>query len=133
MLGSTGKGKKFMQLFSTIYNLKLIDYTADDYFTEGVDICRWHLVNEPYQGKTTVITHDGTFTWDLRDGLPLFGDAALKHSILEKIANSNHPRIPLKIGQEIANKDYVPDGKYEVFKTGNKVARTNVVPTLETC
>ena len=75
-----------MQLFSTIYNLKLIDYTADDYFTEGVDICRWHLVNEPYQGKTTD-THDGTFTWDLRDGLPLFGDAALKHSILDKIAN----------------------------------------------
>ena len=128
VLGNTGKGKKFMKLFSTIYNLKLIDYTADDYFTEGVDICRWHLVNEPYQGKTTVITHDGTFTWDLRDGLPLFGDAALKHSILDKIANSNHPRIPLKIGQEIANEDYVPDGKYEVFKTGNKVARTNVVP-----
>ena len=128
VLGNTGKGKKFMQLFSTIYNLKLIDYTADDYFTEGVDICRWHLVNEPYQGKTTVITHDGTFTWDLRDGLPLFGDAALKHSILDKIANSNHPRIPLKIGQEIANEDYVPDGKYEVFKTGDKIARTNVVP-----
>ena len=129
VLGNTGKGKKFMKLFSTIYNLKLIDYTADDYFTEGVDICRWHLVNEPYQGKTTVITHDGSFTWDLRDGLPLFGDAAFKHSILEKIANSNHPRIPLKIGQEIANEDYVPDGKYEVFKTGDKIARTNVVPT----
>jgi len=129
VLGNTGKGKKFMQLFSTIYNLKLIDYTADDYFTEGVDICRWHLVNEPYQGKTTVITHDGIFTWDLRDGLPVFGDAALKYSILEKIANSNHPRIPLKIGQEIANDDYIPDGKYEVFKTGNKVARTNVLPT----
>ena len=128
VLGNTGKGKKFMKLFSTIYNLKLIDYTADDYFTEGVDICRWHLVNEPYQGKTTVITHDGSFTWDLRDGLPLFGDAAFKHSILEKIANSNHPRIPLKIGQEIANEDYVPDGKYEVFKTGDKIARTNVVP-----
>lgn len=129
VLGNTGKGKKFMKLFSTIYNLKLIDYTADDYFTEGVDICRWHLVNEPYQGKTTVITHDGSFTWDLRDGLPLFGDAAFKHSILEKIANSNHPRIPLKIGQEIANEDYVPEGKYEVFKTGDKIARTNVVPT----
>lgn len=128
VLGITGKGKKFMKLFSTIYNLKLIDYTADDYFTESVDICRWHLVNEPYQGKTTVITHDGTFTWDLRDGLPVFGDAALKHSVLEKIANSNHPRIPLKIGQEIANEDYVPDGKYEVFKTGDKIARTNVVP-----
>ena len=128
VLGNTGKGKKFLQLFSTIYNLKLIDYTADDYFTEGVDICRWHLVNEPYQGKTTVITHGGSFTWDLRDGLPLFGDAALKHSILEKIANSNHPRIPLKMGQEIANDEYVPDGKYEVFKSGNKVARTNVVP-----
>ena len=129
VLGNTGKGKKFMKLFSTIYNLKLIDYTADDYFTEGVDICRWHLVNEPYQGRTTVITHDGTFSWDLRDGLPVFGDAALKHSILEKIANSKHSRIPLKIGQEIANEDYVLDGKYEVFKTGNKVARTNVVPT----
>ena len=128
VLGNTGKGKKFMQLFSTIYNLKLIDYTADDYFTEGVDICRWHLVNEPYQGKTTVITHDGIFIWDLRDGLPVFGDAALKYSILEKIANSNHPRIPLKMGQVIANDDYTPDGKYEIYKSADKIGRTDVLP-----
>lgn len=129
VLGNTGKGKKFLQLFSTVYNLKLIDYTADDYFTEGVAICRWHLVNEPYQGKTIVITHDGSFTWDLRDGLPLVGDAALKHSILNKIANSKHPRIPLKMGQAIATEDYTPNGKYEIYKSADKVERTDVVPT----
>lgn len=128
VLGNTGKGKKFMKLFSTIYNLKLIDYTADDFFNEGVAICRWHLVNEPYKGKTTVITQDGSFTWDLRDGLPLFGDAALKHSILDKIANSNHPRIPLKMGQVIANDEYTPDGKYEIYKSADKIGRTDVLP-----
>jgi hypothetical protein len=129
VLGTTGKGKKFMKLFSTKYNLKMIDYTADDYFTEGVAICRWHLTNEPYQGKTTVITHDGSFTWDLRDGLPLVGDSALKHSILNKIANSNHPRIPLKMGQAIAKEDHIPDGKYEIYHSSKKVKRTNIVPT----
>jgi hypothetical protein len=129
VLGTTGKGKKFLKLFSTKYNLKLIDYTANDYFVEGVAICRWHLTNEPYQGKTHVITHDGSFTWDLRDGLPLIGDAALKHSILNKIANSMHPRIPLKMGQDIAKSEYVPDGKYEVYQSGNFIARTNVIPT----
>lgn len=129
VLGTTGKGKKFLKLFSTKYNLKMIDYTADDYFTEGVAICRWHLTNEPYQGKTYVITHDGSFTWDLRDGLPLVGDAALKHSILNKIANSNHPRIPLKMGQAIGKEDHTPDGKYEVYHSSKKIKRTDIVPT----
>jgi len=128
VLGITGEFKKFLKLFSTVYNLKLIDYTADDYFTEKVTICRWHLVNESYQGKTTVITKEGTFEWDLRDGVPVFGDAVLKQSILLKIANSNHPRIPLKIGQEIATEDYVPDGKYEIYHSANKPKRTNVLP-----
>ena len=129
VLGTTGKGKKFMKLFSTKYNLKMIDYTADDYFTEGVAICRWHLTNEPYQGKTLVITHDESFIWDLRNGLPLIGDAAIKQSILNKIANSNHPRIPLKMGQAIAKKDHVPDGKYEIYHSSKKIKRTNIVPT----
>ena len=129
VLGITGKGKKFLKLFSTKYNLKMIDYTADDYFTESVSICRWHLTNEPYQGKTYVITHDGSFTWDLRDGLPLVGDAAIKHSILNKIANSKHPRIPLKMGQDIAKEDHTPDGKYEIYHSSKKIKRTNIVPT----
>jgi len=129
VLGITGEFKKFLKLFSTVYNLKLIDYTADDYFTEKVSICRWHLVNEPYQGKTTVITKEGTFEWDLRDGVPMFGDDVLKKSILLKIANSNHPRIPLKMGQAIAKEDHTPDGKYEVFHTSKKIARTDIVPT----
>jgi hypothetical protein len=129
VLGITGEFKKFLQLFSTVYNLKLIDYTADDYFTEKVSICRWHLVNEPYQGKTTVITKEGTFEWDLRDGVPAFGDDVLKKSILLKIANSNHPRIPLKMGQAIAKEDHIPDGKYEIYHSSKKVKRTNIVPT----
>jgi len=129
VLGITGKGKKFMKLFSTKYNLKMIDYTADDYFTESVAICRWHLTNEPYQGKTLVITHDESFIWDLRNGLPLIGDAAIKQSILNKIANSSHPRIPLKMGQDIAKEDHVPDGKYEIYHSSKKIKRTNIVPT----
>lgn len=129
VLGVTGKGKKFLKLFSKEYNLKLIDYTANDYFREGVAICRWHLTNEPYQGNTVVITHDEVFDWDLTDGIPLRGDALLKSSILSKIANSSHPRIPLKMGQDIAKSEYVPDGKYEVYQSGNIIARTNVIPT----
>ena len=129
VLSITGEGKKFLKLFSTLYNLVEIDYTADQYFTESVSICSWHLVNEPYQGKTKVITKEGEFEWDLRNGVPVFGDYVLKQDILLKIANSNHRRIPLKIGQEIATKDYVPDGKYEIYHSSKKVKRTNVIPT----
>ncbi len=129
VLSITGEGKKFLKLFSTRYNLVEIDYTADQYFTESVSICSWHLVNEPYQGKTKVITKEGEFEWDLRNGVPVFGDNVLKQDILLKIANSNHRRIPLKIGQEIATKDYVPDGKYEIYHSSKKIKRTNVIPT----
>ena len=129
VLSITGEGKKFLKLFSTLYNLVEIDYTADQYFTESVSICSWHLVNEPYQGKTKVITKEGEFEWDLRNGVPVFGDDVLKQDILLKIANSNHRHIPLKIGQEIATKDYVPDGKYEIYHSSKKIKLTNVVPT----
>lgn len=129
VLGVTGEGKKFLKLFSTVYNLVKIDYTSDKYFTESVKICSWHLVNEPYQGKTLVITDEGEFEWDLRDGLPVFGDAALKNSIVNKIANSNHPRIPLKMGQAIGKEDHIPDGKYEIYHSSKKIKRTNIVPT----
>lgn len=128
VLGTTGEGKRFLKLFSSTYNLIKIDYTADSYFKEGVAICRWHLVNEPYQGKTVVITDEGEFEWDLRDGLPLVGEARIKHSILNKIANSQHPRIPLKMGQAIAKEDYCDDGKYEVYYSAEKLGRTNVIP-----
>jgi len=65
----------------------------------------------------------------LRDGLPLVGDAAIKNSILNKIAKSNHPRIPLKMGQAIAKEDHIPDGKYEIYHSSKKVKRTNIIPT----
>jgi hypothetical protein len=128
VIGNTGEGKKFLKLFSTVYNLIKIDYTADSYFKEGVAICRWHLINEPYQGKTIVISNEGEFEWDLRDGLPLVGESGIKHSILEKIAKSSHPRIPLKMGQAIAKEEYCDDGKYEVYYSAEKIGRTNVVP-----
>ena len=127
-IGDTGFGKKFLKLASTIYNLKKIDYTADEYFTEGVSICRWHLTKEPYQGKTRVITKDGEFDWDLRDGVPVWGDKALEYSILNKIANSNHPRIPLKMGQAIATEDYCDDGEFVVLHSGNNPRNTNIEP-----
>jgi len=127
-ISTTGFGKKFLKLCSTIYNLKEIDYTADQYFSQNIQICSWHLTKEPYEGKTRVITDDGEFDWDLRDGVPVWGDKALETSILNKIANSNHPRIPLKMGQAIATEDYCDDGEYEVLHTGNNPRKTNIEP-----
>ena len=127
-IGTTGFGKKFLKLCSTIYNLKEIDYTADQYFSQNVKICSWHLTKEPYKGKTKVITDDGEFNWDLRNGVPLWGDNLVQSSILEKIANSSHPRIPLKMGQAIATEDYCDDGEFEVLHSGNNPANTNVEP-----
>ena len=127
-IGTTGFGKKFLKLCSTIYNLKEIDYTANQHFPQGIQICSWHLTKEPYQGKTRVITDDCEFDWDLRDGIPVWGDKALETSILNKIANSSHPRIPLKMGQAIAKEDYCDDGKYEVLHSGNNPWKTNVKP-----
>ena len=128
-IGTTGFGKKFFQKCQTIYNLIQIDYTSDKYFTEGVSICSWILKKEPYKGVTKVIHETGIHYLDLRDGLPLFGEEKLLHAIFNKIANSNHPRIPLKIGQDIPKDEYCDDGKYEVYASGKNIKRTNVLPT----
>lgn len=128
MLGPTGFGKKFHKLCSTIYNLIKIDHTANNHFKEGVEICSWYLTLEPYKGKTKVIVDDEEVIFDIREGLPLMGDKGIEYSILNKIANSNHPRIPLKIGQNIANHQYTKNGKYEIYSSGQKIRRTDVEP-----
>lgn len=127
-IGVTGFGKKFFEKCRTIYNLTLIDYTSDNYFTEGVAICSWELKKESYKGVTKIIHADGIEYVNLKDGFPFIGEEKTVQSILNKIANSNHPRIPLKIGQVIPESEYVPDGKYEIYASGKNIRRTNVVP-----
>jgi hypothetical protein len=133
IIGETGFGKKMLKLFSTSYNMVSIDYTADKYFSVGVDICRWHVINEPYKGETKVVDKDGISYHDLTKGMPLTGDKLIEHSILNKIATSNHSRIPLKIGQSIAKDDYVDDGKFAVYSSGQTVRHTNIVPNTPDC
>ena len=110
-----------------------IDYTATDYFDVGVDVCAWHVINEPYKGETKVVNEDGISYHDLTKGIPLTGDKIIEHSIVNKIANSDHPRIALKMGQSIAKDDYVDGGKFAVYASGQTVKYTNTVPNTPDC
>jgi len=89
--------------------------------------------NPPYQGKTKVINKDGVSYHNLEEGMPLTGDALTTYSILEKIAKSNHSRIPLQMGQDIAKEDYIEDGKFAVYSSGQVVKHTNIVPNTPNC
>ena len=134
IIGETGFGKKMLKTLSTSYNLVSIDYTATKHFpTVGVDICCWHVINEPYQHKTKVVNNDGVSYHNLCDGIPLTGDDIHIHSILNKIATSDHPRIPLQMGQDIAKDKYCDDGKFAVYSSGQTIKYTNVVPTTPEC
>ena len=133
VIGVTGFGKKMLKLFSTTYNMVSIDYTATDYFDVGVDVCAWHVINEPYKGETKVVNEDGISYHDLTKGIPLTGDKIIEHSIVNKIANSDHPRIALKMGQSIAKDDYVDGGKFAVYASGQTVKYTNTVPNTPDC
>ena len=134
IIGETGFGKKMMKSLSTSHNMASIDYTADKYFsTVSVDVCWWHVINESYKGETKVLNKDGISYHNLTDGIPLTGDDIIVHSILDKIATSNHPRIPLQIGQEIAKDEYVDDGKFAVYASGQTVKHTNIIPNTPDC
>jgi len=134
IIGETGFGKKMLKTFSKQYNLVSIDYTTKRHFpTVGVDICCWHVINEPYQGETKVTNKDGVSYHNLKEGIPLTGDDIIINSILNKIAKSNHPRIPLQMGQNIAKEDYVEDGKFAVYASGQVVKYTNIVPNTPNC
>ena len=133
MIATTGFGKKFLSEVSTKYNMKFINYDTNNYFAGiGVDICSWVVVDESYKGKTEVTIKGQNITHDLKNGIPRVGDDLIIHSILEKIANSSHPRIPLKMGQDIAKDDYIKNGFYDVYVSGQKIESTNIHPNTGT-
>ncbi len=129
IISETGFGKKMLKLFSTKFNLVKIDYNATRYFpNESVSICQWTVIAEPYSGETEVIDAKGTYTYDIRTGVPCREEDMVPRDIIKKIALSAHSRIPLKMGQSIADKDYDDNGIYNVYRSGNNIERTNVVP-----
>ncbi|WVP99937.1 type II restriction-modification system restriction subunit [Synechococcus phage MA10] len=128
VIGNTGFGKKFLELCSTKLNMTLIDYSVDKLFNVGVGVCRWTVKVEEYSGQTSVVRDTDTTMFDLRQGLPMTEDDRIMASILDKVANSKHDRIPLKMGQAIAKGDYSESGKYQVFSSGNTVSYTDVIP-----
>lgn len=134
IIGETGFGKKMLKLFSTKYNMVSIDYTAKRHFPAvSVDVCWWHIINEPYKGETKVTNKDGVSYHNLKEGIPLTGDDIIIHSILNKIAKSDHSRIPLQIGQDIAKEDYDDDGKFAIYASGQTIKHTNIVPNTPNC
>jgi len=135
IIGETGFGKKMIKLFSTKYNMVSIDYTAKRHFpTVSVDVCWWHVINEPYKNETKVTNKDGVSYHNLKEGIPLTGDDIIIHSILNKIAKSDHSRIPLQMGQDIAKEDYDDDGgKFAIYASGQTVKHTNIVPNTPNC
>jgi len=129
VIGNTGFGKKFLSDVSSKYNMKFINYDTNDQFSGiGVDICSWVVVDESYKGETQVKIKGQNITHNLKDGVPRVGEDAIIHSILEKIAMSSHPRIPLKMGQDIAKEQCDDKGAYEIYVSGKQTKKTNVLP-----
>ena len=50
------KSKRFT--LENIQGLKYIDYTSDNHFSVGSEICSW-MVDKEYQGKVSIISHNG--------------------------------------------------------------------------
>lgn len=136
ILSKINYGKKKVRQFSTVQSLKAIDYSVGEVFfpTIGCPICKWTMVDRPYDGTTVVTDIKGEYEFDIRvgDGLPMRPERQVLQSILDKIQNSSHPRIPTQTGQQITSGEYVEDGKYEVYATGQKIKRTNTQPTTGT-
>lgn len=128
IVGQTGYSLKMTDMLSSQYNCVLIDYTVTHQFNVGVDICRWTITNEPYQGKTQIVMDDDTFDHDLSTGVPLSVDDVIKQSIIDKITYSHHSRIQMTMGQSISSDEYVDGGEYEVYSSGQQLKTTNVVP-----
>jgi hypothetical protein len=84
------KGSKRFSLVGN-KNLKLVDFTANDHFNVGVNICRW-VVDGKHKGDVTVVTKSGTTTQSgdlpIRDldnvdsSFVVIYDAILSHSKL---------------------------------------------------
>jgi hypothetical protein len=136
ILSKINYGKKKVRQFSTVQSLKAIDYSVGEVFfpTIGCPICKWTMVDRPYDGSTTVTDIKGEYQFDIRDGdgLPMRPERQVLQNILDKIQNSSHPRIPTQNGQQITGGEYVEDGKYGVYATGQKIKRTNTQPTTGT-
>ena len=128
IVGQTGYSLKMTNLLSSKYNCTLIDYTVNHQFNVGVDICRCTVINEEYQGNTHIVMDDDTFDHDLSTGVPLSSEDIIKQSIIDKITYSHHPRIKMVMGQSISSDQYVEDGEYEVYASGQQIRTTNVVP-----
>jgi hypothetical protein len=100
-----------------------------------VDVCSWIVDDESYSGETEVIYKGQKIKHDLKKGLPLDNgvltssdEGIIMSSIIKKIVNSTHPRIPLKMGQAIGEADECKNGFYDVYHSGKKIRSTNVPP-----
>ena len=138
-------GMKKVKQFSTTQSLVAIDYSVGEkYFsTIGCPICKWTMVDKPYYGKTVVTDIKGDYEFDIRvgDGLPMRPERMVLQSILDKIENSTHNRIPTKTGQQITGAEYKNNGKelsssdigtHPIYHSGKTVKYTYTVPTTGT-
>ena len=84
--------EKFTKLFlgkNAPYNLKSVDFSADEYFNVGIKICSWVASNVPSQG--TAFTNDDRAIKTQR--VNYISDNSMFDSILETLLNCNEDKL----------------------------------------
>jgi hypothetical protein len=86
-------GEEFTKIFlgpERKYDLSKVDFTADDHFNVGINICRWVAVNKLTTGNNVVVT-DGRVL-DTTDTLKISSDKIFD-DILNAVFSYNGPKL----------------------------------------
>ena len=119
---TTRVGTSVRKMLTDGFDLETVNTDANDFFTVGVDICRWSGTKRPYSGFTSV---DGVSV-DLTQPV-LSGDTLTLERIFAKITDDSVQKLPLRNSNtHVVRDDLVPDGKFEFLNSGSKVKFTDV-------
>jgi site-specific DNA-methyltransferase (adenine-specific) len=85
--------KKVRTQLTTKFNLHVVDRTANNHFSVGQDILYFVASRQEYQGKTRYVSDNVNEIIDLRNGLTKGSVELLIESILDRVVNSDIPKL----------------------------------------
>jgi len=122
--GFTLSGKK---------GLKLIDYSANNYFNVGIKICRWQI-DKSYKGKVKVIELDGTSEQRNYTDMMIEKKDKFAFELFEKIKTNKDKLFVLDQSTGNNNKQNTKDNifKYKIYVNilKNTIAYSKIKPKL---
>tara|TARA_R110002012_G_scaffold286204_1_gene477599 strand:- start:1790 stop:2944 length:1155 start_codon:yes stop_codon:yes gene_type:complete len=113
---TTRIGKTVRKDLTSSFNIKKVE-DANEFFSVGVDVCRWRGVKEDYSFQTEV---NGVIA-DLTEA-HLTGDDLIFQSIFDKVTDKSITKLPLKTSnQHVTKDDIVDEGGTNFLYSGSKV------------